>query len=437
MKTKNPTPNLVDTLFVNEFTNGLLDPAEPMLGPVRSGGYIVANTSPCCWGPMITPSILSGHEPTWPVAVDGAEIGDAVAIRIKDITVTSLAGASGVHQVIEGRDEGDPFMLAKCPECGTLNPETVIEGTGEDAVRCAHCGAATAPFKIAHCYSIVFDSTGQIGVTLPQDASTKIAEDPHRYSALPENSKVNPFLAMAPSHMPGVVARLRPFMGQLGTIPGVKMSSMHNAGDAMSRLVNATHKYGVQETALQQRTDAHMDSDAVREGVILVCPVKVPGAGIYTGDMHAMQGDGEIAGHTVDVSGTVTFQVELIKGLSIDGPILFPLVEDLPYLAQPLTVEEQFKAQSLAIEWEIDEIEEAMPISIIGSGENLNEATSNGLERAAKVLNINVNEVKNRATITGAIEIARLAGVVQVTFLAPLDRLDAIGLGSFAREQYG
>ncbi len=154
-------------------------------------------------------------------------------------------------------------------------------------------------------------------------------------------------------------------------------------------------------------------------------------------DMHAMQGDGEIAGHTVDVSGTVTFQVELIKGLSIDGPILFPLVEDLPYLAQPLTVEEQFKAQSLAKEWGIEEIEESMPISIIGSGANLNEAISNGLERAAKVLNIDVNEVKNRATITGAIEIARLAGVVQVTFLAPVDCLDTKGLGGFAREQYG
>ena len=31
--------------------------------------------------------------------------------------------------------------------------------------------------------------------------------------------------------------------------------------------------------------------------------------GIYFGDMHAMQGDGEIAGHTTDVSGTITVQV--------------------------------------------------------------------------------------------------------------------------------
>ena len=53
-----------------------------------------------------------------------------------------------------------------------------------------------------------------------------------------------------------------------------------------------------------------MDIDAVRPGAIVIAPVKVPGAGIYFGDMHAMQGDGEIAGHTMDVSGTVTLRVE-------------------------------------------------------------------------------------------------------------------------------
>ena len=75
----------------------------------------------------------------------------------------------------------------------------------------------------------------------------------------------------------------------------------------------------------------------MRAGAILVCPVKVPGGGVYMGDMHAMQGDGEIAGHTADVAGTVTLQVSVIKGLGIDGPVLFPVAEDLPFLAKPLT----------------------------------------------------------------------------------------------------
>jgi hypothetical protein len=47
-----------------------------------------------------------------------------------------------------------------------------------------------------------------------------------------------------------------------------------------------------------------------------------------------------------------------------------------------------------------------------------------------------VPEVKNRATIAGAIEIGRLPGVVQVTLRAPVARLEARGLLAYATEQY-
>jgi formamidase len=50
---------------------------------------------------------------------------------------------------------------------------------------------------------------------------------------------------------------------------------------------------------------------------------------------------------------------------------------------------------------------------------------------------MSVPEVKNRATITGAIEIGRHPGVVQVTFRAPTERLEACGLLAYAQEQYG
>ena len=71
------------------------------------------------------------------------------------------------------------------------------------------------------------------------------------------------------------------------------------------------------------------------------------------------------------------------------------------------------------------------------TGPDLNAATENGLQRAAWLLNMTVPEVKNRATITGAIEIGRNPGVVQVTFRAPLDRLAQRGLLPFVRDMYG
>ena len=115
-----------------------------------------------------------------------------------------------------------------------------------------------------------------------------------------------------------------------------------------------------------------MDIDAVRAGAILVCPVKVPGGGVYIGDMHALQGDGEIAGHTCDVSGTVTLQVEVLKGLGIDGPVLFPVAEDLPFLAQPLTAGERERALALGRRHGVTELEDTLPVSVVGTGPDLN-----------------------------------------------------------------
>jgi formamidase len=153
--------------------------------------------------------------------------------------------------------------------------------------------------------------------------------------------------------------------------------------------------------------------------------------------MHALQGDGEIAGHTADTSGTVTLQVEVKKGLGIDGPVLFPLEEDLPFLAKPLSASERVRALALARRHGMDALEESVPISVIGTGPDLNSATDNGLARAAELLDMSVPEVMNRATIAGAIEIGRHPGVVQVTFRAPADRLDERGLLGYAVEQYG
>ena len=426
------------SIVVTEFTNSVLDPAAPMLGPVENGGTIIANTAPGCWGPMITPRLRGGHEVTTPVRVAGAEVGDGVAIRIRDITVTSAATASGHDSSPEGFCLGDPYVAARCPVCDTVWPETHVEGIGPDAVKCDRCGNPVTPFRIVHGYTVTFDETRSVGVTLPAAAAEAIARDADHHAALPDGSRQHSILTFAPSDMPGTLVRMRPFLGQLGTCPSTAMPDSHNAGDFGAFLVGAPHDYAISaEDLARHKTDGHMDIDAVRAGAIIVCPVKVPGAGVYMGDMHAGQGDGEIAGHTMDVAGSVTLQVEVVKDYPIDGPVLFPLAEDLPPLARPFTPAEMAKGQRLAAKWGAGEIEPLAPVSVIGTAPNLNAAIENGLERAATLLGITVPEVRNRATINGAIEIGRAPGVIQVTFLAPLAKLDAVGLGQYAREQYG
>ncbi len=52
------------TLRVERFTGGIVGPSIPMLGPLRSGGTLIASTAPGCWGPMITPKFKGGHART-------------------------------------------------------------------------------------------------------------------------------------------------------------------------------------------------------------------------------------------------------------------------------------------------------------------------------------------------------------------------------------
>ena len=190
------------TVFVNEFTNGLLDPSAPMLGPVRDGGNIIANTAAGCWGPMITPALRGGHEVTKPVYVEGAEPGDAIAIRIRSIEVTSEATASGVEYTNAGRFDGDPFVADYCPKCGAKWPESYVEGTGNEAIRCKICGAPVSAFGFDNGYTIAFDEAKKMGLTMGQEQATAIGSDAKTYMKTPDGSIQNPVVVMAPAHLP-------------------------------------------------------------------------------------------------------------------------------------------------------------------------------------------------------------------------------------------
>jgi acetamidase/formamidase len=150
-----------------------------------------------------------------------------------------------------------------------------------------------------------------------------------------------------------------------------------------------------------------------------------------------MIGDGEVAVHTTDISARLVVRVEIIKGLALDGPILLPPADDLPFLARPFTVDEVGRAKALA-EANGTRLEgPVLPIQVLGSGPFINAAVDNGIARAATLLGVTENEVKNRATISGAIEIGRLPGLVQVSLLVPRERLEGMGIDHLVEAQYG
>ena len=425
-------------LFVDQYTLGLVGPDQEWAGTVADGGTITTYTPPGCWGPMITPEFRGGHEVTRPVRVEGAEVGDAVALTITDVEVTSMATSTGSMREREGAFGDDPFVDHRCPECGTEWPDSIVEGTGEEAIRCAECGANASAFGFEYGYTVAFDDDHTVGITLDGEAAHALAEDAEEVMDIPENSRQHPILLYAPDEMPGTLGRLRPFIGNVGTTPPITLPDSHNAGDFGQFLVGAEHDYGLaDEDELEARTDGHMDIPEVRAGATLICPVKVDGAGIYVGDLHANQGDGELSLHTTDVSGTVEMDVEVIKGLELDGPVLLPNEEDLPFISQPYSEAELEAGTELAAEHDVALTEEMGPIQVIGSGKTVNDATQNAFDRAGTLLEMSEGEVRSRCTFTGGVQIGRLPGVVQLDMLAPMEILEERGIAHLVADQYG
>lgn len=89
---------------------------------------------------------------------------------------------------------------------------------------------------------------------------------------------------------------LRPFLGCLGVAPA--------NGE-------------VRQTTVPGFFGGNMDTPEVRAGTTVYLPVNEPGALLYLGDGHAVQGEGEIAGTAAEISMNVKFQVDVIKGRRI------------------------------------------------------------------------------------------------------------------------
>ncbi|AXG09353.1 acetamidase/formamidase family protein [Haloplanus rubicundus] len=424
-------------LDVDRFTLGLVGPDQEWAGTVADGGTVRTHTPPACWGPMITPEFRGGHEVTRPIRVENAEPGDALVVRIRDVEVTSVATSTGSMAEREGAFGDDPFVDHRCPECGTEWPESVVEGIGEESIKCAECGANASSFGFEFGYTVAFDDDRSVGLAVGDEGATDLAERADEAMALPEHSRQHPILLYKPDEIPGTLGHLRPFIGNIGTTPPREFPDSHNAGDFGQFLIGAGHDWGLpDEEALADRTDGHMDSNDVRPGATLICPVKIDGAGLYVGDLHANQGDGELSLHTTDVSGRTELEVEVIKGLDIDGPLLLPNEADLPPIAKPYTDADRETGAELADQYGVDEVVDAAPIQVIGSGATINDATDNAFDRAGTLLDMTEGEVRARCTFSGGVEIARLPGVVQLSMLAPMEKLAAVGLADTVRAQY-
>lgn len=64
---------------------------------------------------------------------------------------------------------------------------------------------------------IVFDQENRVAVTVGKEIAEAIAKDARQFARLPAASKQHSILAFAKADLVGLVSRMQPFLGNVGT----------------------------------------------------------------------------------------------------------------------------------------------------------------------------------------------------------------------------
>jgi len=149
------------------------------------------------------------------------------------------------------------------------------------------------------------------------------------------NWKLNRMEAVS-DQLPGVRIPFNGFMGTVGVLPGApevdtwlqRESALANAGGValgpqpVSALpaavcgVNGSHKDKCLRTIPPRENGGNMDIKQMVIGTTLLLPCYVDGCGLFIGDVHYAQGDGEVAGTAIEMGATVTVRTEIRKGMA-------------------------------------------------------------------------------------------------------------------------
>lgn len=104
----------------------------------------------------------------------------------------------------------------------------------------------------------------------------------------------------------------------------------------------------------------NMDNKMITEGATLYFPIFTEGALFSLGDLHAAMGDGEVGVSGVEVPGVATVRLEVIKGQTIQHPML----ENEQVFTQIASAQTLDEASKIAIEEMIDRIVEKSTLSL-------------------------------------------------------------------------
>ncbi len=135
--------------------------------------------------------------------------------------------------------------------------------------------------------------------------------------------------------IPGVAIPFRGFMGSVGVLPGgpeldtilEREAKLAEAGGivltpqplgALPAAVcgpEGSHKDKCLRTIPPRENGGNMDVKQMQVGTTLLLPCFVDGCGLFIGDVHYAQGDGEVSGTAIEMGAVVTVKTWVRKGL--------------------------------------------------------------------------------------------------------------------------
>lgn len=149
------------------------------------------------------------------------------------------------------------------------------------------------------------------------------------------NWKLNRMEAVS-DQIPGVRIPFNGFMGTVGTLPGpaetakwvAREKQLAEAGGialqpepkgALPAAVcgpNGSHRTECLRTIPPRENGGNMDIKQMVVGTTLLLPCYNDGCGLFIGDVHYAQGDGEVAGTAIEMGAKVTVRTEIRRGMA-------------------------------------------------------------------------------------------------------------------------
>jgi formamidase len=140
--------------------------------------------------------------------------------------------------------------------------------------------------------------------------------------------------AATSDQMPGVRVPMAAFMGSVGVLPGdtevlTWLERERQLGEAGGVALppqpigglpadvcgpNGSHADQCLRTIPPRENGGNMDIQQMQIGTTLLLPCFIDGCGLFVGDVHYAQGDGEVSGTAIEMGAVVTLQTDVIEG---------------------------------------------------------------------------------------------------------------------------